>query len=72
MCKEPNAYQAYLLRLWETQDAQGPTWRVSLEDISTHTLHGFASLEKAFAFLREEVVNKIDEDQEDNSLALSE
>lgn len=61
--ERPN-YLAYLLRLWETKDEQGTTWRVSLEDVSTHIRHGFASLEKAFAFLRKCIDQ--DSNQEDN------
>lgn len=60
MTPERPKYLAYLLRLWETQDAQGPTWRASLEEVSTHTRRGFESVEKMMAFLREQVSSSSD------------
>jgi len=64
MTPERPKYLAYLLRLWETQDEQGTTWRASLEDVATHIQHGFSSLEKALAFLRKGI--DPDSNQEDN------
>ena len=56
MKEDKPKYLAYLLRLWQVQDPQGTAWRVSLEDVSTHARHGFASLKKAFTFLSEQTV----------------
>jgi hypothetical protein len=70
MTEDKPKYLAYLLRLWQVQDPQGTTphpeiaWRVSLEDVSTHVRHGFASLKKAFVFLSEQIVpTKEDNDE---------
>lgn len=56
MTQERPKYLAYLLRLWQVQDEQGATWRVSLEDVNTRVLRGFGSLEKAFVFLCEHTI----------------
>ncbi len=53
MIQDQPMYMAYLLRLWQVQDAQGMTWRVSLEEVNTHTLRGFRNLEHAMMFLQE-------------------
>ena len=44
-------YHAYLLRLWQTDDPELPTWRASLEDPVTRQVTGFNSLEALCAFL---------------------
>jgi len=46
-------YMAYLLRLWQVQEDQGPNWRASLERADTAERHWFANLEALFAFLKE-------------------
>lgn len=47
-------YLAYLLRLWQAQEEQGPTWRASLERADTAERHSFADLKALFTFLEEE------------------
>lgn len=64
MVEDKPKYLAYLLRLWQVQDWQGTTWRVSLEDVSTHVRHGFASLKQAFVFLSEQTVPTKEDDDE--------
>jgi hypothetical protein len=46
-------YQAFVLRLWATEDAETDTriWRFSLEDTRTGVRRGFATLEALVAFL---------------------
>lgn len=52
MEERPANYISYLLRMWRT-DPKNP-WRASLEHPQTGKRVGFGSLEKLFAFLREE------------------
>jgi hypothetical protein len=47
-------YRAYLLRLWQAQEEQGPAWRASLECAETAERRRFASLAALFAFLEQE------------------
>jgi hypothetical protein len=47
-------YTSYLLRLWLSNDADGPTWRASLEDPHSGVRLGFSSLERLFAFLKDQ------------------
>ena len=52
--RQANRSRAYILRLWPEPPAQrdGPTeWRVTLQDATTHTRRGFASLEEFFEYL---------------------
>ncbi len=49
-------YLAYMLRLWEVEDDEGPVWRVSLESPHTGERQVFNSLEALMAFLRAETV----------------
>ena len=51
MGSEQPGYQSYLLRLWQVDAADTPSWRASLEDVRTHQRLNFASLEQLFAFL---------------------
>ena len=44
-------YHAYLLRLWQTDDLDQPTWLASLEDPGTRLVTGFASLEALCDFI---------------------
>jgi hypothetical protein len=44
-------YHAYLLRLWQTDDLEQPTWLASLEDPVTRLVTGFASLEALCDFI---------------------
>ena len=50
MTKEQPAYQAYLLRLWQTKTG----WRASLEHPHSGERLGFATLEQLFVFLQEQ------------------
>ena len=53
MNDEPDAYQAYLLRLWHVQYESKWQWRASLECPHTGERQVFGSLETLFAFLSE-------------------
>jgi hypothetical protein len=53
MTTEQPGYLAYLLRLWQVNTDEGPVWRASLENPHTGERHGFANLERLFAFLEE-------------------
>jgi hypothetical protein len=44
-------YQSYLLRLWQTDDLENPSWRASLENPTTRQITGFRSLEDLCEFL---------------------
>ena len=52
--KERRPYMAYLLRVWQVQGKEGPSWRASLENAHTGERRGFASLEELFDFVREQ------------------
>jgi hypothetical protein len=54
MTKERRPYMAYLLRVWQIQGKEGPSWRASVEEAHTGERHGFASLEELFDFVREQ------------------
>ncbi|MDX1616691.1 MAG: hypothetical protein R3300_20460 [Candidatus Promineifilaceae bacterium] len=43
---------AYLLHLWPEAGDKPDVWRVSLQDLTTRSRRGFASLEELFAFLQ--------------------
>jgi hypothetical protein len=47
-------YFSYLLRLWQ-EDKQGNTWRMSLENVHTGELKGFADLGEVFGFLKQKI-----------------
>jgi hypothetical protein len=47
-------YQAYLVRLWQSNTAEGPVWRASVESPHTGERRAFASLEQLFAFVEDE------------------
>jgi len=47
-------YQAYLVRLWQSDTAEGPAWRASAESPHTGERQAFASLDALFAFLAEQ------------------
>lgn len=46
-------YQSYLLRLWLVEENGNKVWRASLEVTQSGEIHGFASLESMFVFLKE-------------------
>ena len=52
---EHRRYRAYLLRVWQADDADGlPVWRAALEDARTGERHGFADLARLCAFLEQQ------------------
>ncbi|MBU0495306.1 MAG: hypothetical protein KKA73_22730 [Chloroflexi bacterium] len=52
-------YQAYLVRLWQSDTAEGPVWRASLESPHTGERQAFASLDALFAFLAEQTEGRL-------------
>lgn len=48
-------YHAYLLRLWRVSAGPPPVWRASLEDAHSGASMVFPSLERAYAFLAEQI-----------------
>ena len=54
MTDEPDAYQAYLLRLWRVPYKGEWQWRASLESPHTSERQWFACLEQLFAYLSEQ------------------
>jgi hypothetical protein len=53
MNEEPDAYQAYLLRLWRVRRQGRWQWRASLESPHTGERQAFGELAQLFAFLGE-------------------
>jgi hypothetical protein len=45
---------SFVIRLWLVHDEGEGTWRVSLRSVQTGEHLGFASLEEAFGYLRQE------------------
>ena len=45
-------YEAYLLRVWESDQAGQLIWRASLESSDTGERRGFADLDSLFAYLQ--------------------
>ena len=45
----------YLLRLWRITNGEQVIWRAALQDVRTGERRGFASLDQAVAFLRQEL-----------------
>jgi hypothetical protein len=54
-------YISYLVRLWQTNSAEHPIWRASLEDPRTGQRSLFASPEAAFQFLQKQIQPEPDE-----------
>ncbi len=54
--------QSYILRLWPERQADAPVWRVSLTLIPNGERIGFASLESAFQFLKEQIERRSDKE----------
>ncbi|MBN1139797.1 MAG: hypothetical protein JXM73_24715 [Anaerolineae bacterium] len=46
---------AYLLRLWRVEDGSGVVWHASLQDVRSGERQGFAGLDEAFAYLRQQL-----------------
>jgi hypothetical protein len=57
MSDEPDAYQAYLLRLWRVRYKGKWQWRASLQSPHTEERQLFAGLPQLFAFLGERCDN---------------
>ena len=55
MSNPRRGYVAYLLRLWQVDEAENAPWRASLESPQTSERRGFASLADLFTFLENEV-----------------
>ncbi len=53
MTNEATRYFSYLLRLWCVDVNGEAVWRASLEDSHTGERHGFADLDRLYAFLQE-------------------
>lgn len=50
-------YLAYLLRIWQTKDAEQLVWRASLEDPHTGERKGFPNFDALVVFLWEQLGN---------------
>ena len=59
MRDEPDAYQAYLLRLWRTRSQGRWEWRASIESPHTGERQLFASLEHLLVFLRQRCESQV-------------
>ena len=46
---------AYLLRLWQVDNGTEPVWRASLQDVRTGERRGFAGLDEAITYLRQQL-----------------
>jgi hypothetical protein len=55
MITEQQRYLAYMLRLWQVSSDRDPILRASVESPHTGERHGFANLERLFAFLAEQI-----------------
>lgn len=58
MSNSTRGYQAYLLRLWQSDTAEGPVWRASVESPHTGERRAFASLIQLFTFLEDETARR--------------
>jgi len=52
---------AYMVRLWYVTNRDARYWRASLHDVRTGERRGFAGLDEAMAFLRQELERLSDE-----------
>ena len=60
---EQRWYRAYLLRVWQANDADGRlVWRFALEDARTGERHGFADLARLCAFLEQQATSWVEPD----------
>jgi hypothetical protein len=48
-------YHSYLIRLWQESAGKKPNWRFMLVNLRKNEERGFASLERLFAFLKEQI-----------------
>ncbi len=44
----------YVVRLWQSDSTDQPTWRVSVQNPGTEERHIFANLEEFFTFVEEQ------------------
>ena len=49
-------YRSFLLRMWCVKDEAGWDWRLSMENVETGELTGFASLDDLVTFLRQATI----------------
>jgi hypothetical protein len=56
MALEEKHYLAYMLRLWQVDDADHSHWRASLESPHTGERCNFVDLETLFVFLRDRTI----------------
>jgi hypothetical protein len=55
MDPKQRGHLAYLLRLWRVDNGAEAIWRASLQDVRTGERRGFAGLDEAFAYLRQQL-----------------
>lgn len=55
MHTETPRYLIYLLKLWQVETEDGPTWRAVLEDPQNNEHKGFADLRKLHVFLTQKL-----------------
>ncbi len=58
MLDKQQRYLSYLLRLWRSDADEQSIWRASLENPHTGERHNFASLERLFAFLEDQIADR--------------
>ncbi len=63
--ENPRHYFSYLLRLWKTGSGEKSDWRASLEEPNTGEKFTFTSLERLFAFLEDQCIEKEQGNPED-------
>lgn len=55
MDPKQRGHLAYLLRLWRVDNGAQAIWRASLQDVRTGERLGFAGLDEAVAYLRQQL-----------------
>jgi len=67
--RNPNfhTYHSFLLRLWRVKEPKGYAWRVSVEQVDSGVLQGFANLDGLMIFLRQ-LTGEAQESGESNNL----
>jgi len=63
-----HTYHSFLLRLWRVNAANEYTWRVSVEQVDSGVLKGFANLDELMFFLRQltDEAQEMNEKEESN------
>lgn len=54
-------YHSYLIRFWQTPDAEPQDWRVSLEDPRTGEQRHFSNLQAVIAFFHQALQPSLEE-----------